>query len=463
MSEESHSGDLQKAQTFFKYGNEAALKGNHDYAITMYKQASELCVDNLVYRQALRGTERRKFNNDPGKVGMLVGAKNQPILFRAKNARSKQKFTEAISLCEDAFLNNPWDVGAARVAAESAEGLELLVLAEWFVESVEVITKDVDFLKYAARVHESNESWAKAILCWEKVKKLNPNDQDANRQINALSASSTIKRAKLDDALDDRAAAAARIEPAESKEAELARLKHEQLSPEQRLVKDILADAKAVHSYLDLAEIYRRRSDFDKAEKVLAKGLKANPDEPSLTVVYEDIQLSRLRRAIEAQSQRVLQHPEDTGHKAKLDQLNEMLNKYEVEAFRRRAKLHSDDPSVHLQLGKVLARVGDHDGAIGEFQQARTSAQPAVKIEALYHSGLSFEANNAYKLADRNYKDALKALDPEDQTMFLSLHYRLGRTAESLGNNEAAEEHYNEVAAIDYAYLDVAERLKRLI
>ena len=82
--------------------------------------------DNLVYRQALRGIERRKFNNDPGKVGMLVGAKNQPILMRAKNARSKQRFAEAIELCEDAFVNNPWDVGAARVAAEAAEGLGLL-------------------------------------------------------------------------------------------------------------------------------------------------------------------------------------------------------------------------------------------------------------------------------------------------------------------------------------------------
>ena len=144
---------------------------------------------------------------------------------------------------------------------------------------MEAVTKDVDFLKYAARIHEANESWAKAILCWEKVKKLHPNDQDANRQINALSASSTIKRAKLDDALDDRAAAAAAAEPAETMEAELERLKHEQLTPEQRLVKEILADPKAVHAYLDLAEIYRRHSDFDKAEKVLAKGLKANADD----------------------------------------------------------------------------------------------------------------------------------------------------------------------------------------
>ena len=459
----SDQPDLQRAKTLFNTGMDAAQKSNFDYAIDLCKQACKIVVDNLVYRQSLRGIERRKFNNDPGKVGMLVGAKNQPTLFRAKSARSKQKFAEAIELCEDAFVNNPWDVGAARVAAESAEGLELLVLAEWFAESVEGVTKDVDFLKYAARVHEANESWAKAIACWEKVKKLNPNDQDANRQINALSASSTIKRAKLDDALDDRVAAANAPPTAEAQAADLARLKHEQLSPEERLVKDILADPKAVHAYLDLAEIYRRRSDFDRAEKVLAKGLKANAEEPGLKAVYEDVQIARLKRAIEGQSQKVLQHPEDTGHKAKLDQLTEMLNKYEVDAYRRRAKLHSDDPGVHLQLGKILARVGDHDGAIGSFQQARTSAVTAVKIDALYHSGLSFEANNAFKLADRNYREAVKLLDPEDKQMFLALQYRLGRTAESLGNNEVAEEHYNEVAAIDYAYLDVAERLKRLI
>ncbi len=200
-----------------------------------------------------------------------------------------------------------------------------------------MITKDVDFLKYAAHVHESNESWSKAIACWEKVKKLNPNDQDANRQINALSAKSTIKRAKLDDGLETRAAAASAPESPEVQAAELARLKHEQLSPEQRLVKDIIADPKAVHAYLDLSEIYRRRSDFDRAEKVLAKGLKANGDDPGLKAVYEDVQISRLKRAIDAQSQKVLQHPEDTAHKAKLDQLTEMLNKYEVEAYRRRA------------------------------------------------------------------------------------------------------------------------------
>ena len=111
----------------------------------------------------------------------------------------------------------------------------------------------------------------------------------------------------------------------------------------------------------------------------------------------------------------------------------------------------------------ILARVGDHDGAIAEFQQARSSTNPTQKLQALYHLGLSFEANNSPKLAERNYKEAIKLLDPEDKDNFLALHYQLGRVSETLGNNEAAEEHYNEVAAIDYSYRDVAQRLKRLI
>ena len=79
MPPESDTQDVQKARTFFQYGNEAALKSNLDYAIDMYKQACKLSPDSLIFRQALRGVQRRKFNNEPSKVGRLAGARNQPI------------------------------------------------------------------------------------------------------------------------------------------------------------------------------------------------------------------------------------------------------------------------------------------------------------------------------------------------------------------------------------------------
>jgi hypothetical protein len=56
---------LQKAKAFFVSGNDAALKSNHDYAIQMYKEACKLAPEILIYRQALRGITRGKFNDDP--------------------------------------------------------------------------------------------------------------------------------------------------------------------------------------------------------------------------------------------------------------------------------------------------------------------------------------------------------------------------------------------------------------
>ena len=384
MSSESDSPDLQKSKTFFQYGNDAAMKGNLDYAIAMYRQASKLVPDNMIYRQALRGVERKKFNNDPKSVSKLVGMKNQPLLMQAKSARSKGKFNDALELCEDAFANNPWDVGAAGVAAEAAEGLGLGALSQWLIDSVQAIAKDADFFRFAGGIYETNESWAKAIACWEQVKKLNPNDQDVSRKINALSAASTIKRSGLDEALDQRAVQAkqdAAAPAAESMDAKLERLKQEQLTPEQRLVKEILTDPTALHAYVQLADIYRSRSDLEKAEKVLAKGLKANPNDAGLMSIYEDTQITRLKRAVQSQTHRAQENPDDTGAKVKLDELTEMLNKYQIQAYRRRTSLHPEDANLHLPVRRHpgadrQARRGDRRIPAGAIQLGALAQDP---------------------------------------------------------------------------------------
>ena len=87
---------------------------------------------------------------------------------------------------------------------------------------------------------------------------------------------------------------------------------------------------------------------------------------------------------------------------------------------------------------------------------------PMHQVQANLFAGQSFEANGALKLAERHYQEALRAADANDHKTVNELHYRLGRIAESLGNKSEAEEHYNEVAANDYGYLDVAQRLRDL-
>ncbi len=457
MPPESDTQDVQKARTFFQYGNEAALKSNLDYAIDMYKQACKLSPDSLVFRQALRGVQRRKFNNESSKVGRLAGARNQPIRMRARSARSKEHFAQCLEICEEAFTNNPWDVVAAREAAEAAEMLSYFPLAQWYLESVQSeVAKDAEFFRHIGHVHELNEAWAKAISAWEQVKKIDPYDEDANRKINGLSASATIKRAKLEDQLD----AKKPDTTAEDAAARLEALKQEKLTPEEKLQKAIKEDPTQVWPYLEWADIYRKRSLFETAEKILAKGIKSVPKDPMLLQAYAEVQMTRLRRAIDALQKRVIDEPDDVTSKGKLDQLAKLLLDYEIKELRRRLVLSPEDSNLHYQLGLILAKNGQHADAIGEFQIAKNS--PNLKVDALHQAGLSFEADGRGKLAERTYQEALKAIDPADTVNFNALHYRLGRVAEELGNMEEAEEHYNEVASNDYTYLDVAQRLRNL-
>lgn len=461
MSATSESNPkMQKAQLFFQRGNEAALKSNFEYAIRMYQDACKLVPDNLLFRQALRGVERRMFDNEPSRVGRLVGMKVQPILLKVRAAKAQSKWEHVLEVCEDAFVHNPWDVHTAVEFAHAAEHLEWLELAQWSLESVRnQAGKDAEFFRYLAKVYELNEQWNKAIESWERVKKLAPNDDNARRKIQALSASATIARAGLNDVQwEDERKGAGREEPRGGPDPD--ELKAQARSPEELLLEEIETDPTRVGTYLELADHYRLNNRLEDAEKILARGKKAVPDDDVLARAHADVQISRLQRAIDHQAKKLKGDPDDPEAKTKLAQLRGALETYELKEYRRRVTSHPDDAQLRLQYGMILARIGRHDEAIAEFQQARNA--PNLKLQALNYAGQSFEAKGLPKLAERNYQEALKLADPDDQALLNSLHYRLGRVAEAQGDLGAAEEHYNEVAANDYTYLDVAERLAAL-
>ena len=460
MTTESESSPRQqKALLYFQTGNDAALKSNFDYAIQMYRDAAALVPEHLQYRQALRGIERRKFGNDPSKVGWTVGARVQTVRLKIKGTKAKKDWMHVLQLCEELFVQNPWDVGASTDLAEAAEHLELLPLARWSLESVQAqVGKDAEFWRYMAHIYELNEDWQKAIHSWEKVKEYAPNDENARRKMNALSASATIKRSGLHEALNRTSAGSSGPEKAN---AELDELKKDSgLSVEERWEKLIAENPERVGNYLSYADDLRAQNKLDEAQKVLARGREANPADQVLQSAYAEVQIARLSRAHDAWAKRVKTHPNDAEAKARMAQLREKLDAYEIADFRRRIETQPGDMHLRLQFGKKLVSAGQIDAAIAEFQQSKSNA--ATRVQSLYQMGLAFEAKNLAKLAERSYDEAIKSLDPDDHVLFNDLHYHLGRLAESQGNTKAAEEHYNEVAANDFGYKDVATRLANL-
>jgi tetratricopeptide (TPR) repeat protein len=450
-----------RAKVLYKTGVDAANKSNYDYGIQMVQEACKLEPENLPYRKTLREIERRKFGNDPAKVGRLVVTKNGPIRTRAAMAKAKSQWIHVLEICEDAFVNNPWDAAAAEHAADAAEQLGYKEMAEWLLEAVSSHCNDPSFWRHLAHTHELNQHWHKAIHAWERVYKLNPNDQEAKRQINALSASATIARSGLNEAISK---APEGTSGPDAWAAEADELKQSALSPEDRLQKEIEEQPTRVGPYLELADHYKMQNRLDEAEKILRLGLTKNTDDGVLLTAHAEIQISRLQKARDHFLRKAETDPADTSARAKAEQAQAKLTEYEVLELRRRIAARPDDVSLCHKLGVCLARAGQHKEAIAEFQKAARS-DPNLKAEALLHAGKSFEATGVMKLAERTYSEALKALevnDPENLEMLNELHYSLGKVAEAMGDLKSAEDHYNEVAANDYGFRDVAERLRNL-
>jgi tetratricopeptide (TPR) repeat protein len=464
MSSPSDQTTREKAKAFFGYGNDAAQKGNDVYAAQMYKEACKIEPDNLAYRQSLRGVQRRKFGNDPSKVGRMVGLKLQGLRVKISMAKSRQKWNEAMDLCEEVLSQSPWDLIASVDGAEAAEKLGLKKIAQYYIEAViPQGEKDERFLRSAAHFEEFAEDFQKAIWCWEKLRVLLPADEEARKSVNHLTAMSAIKKSGLQESIDRHTASGNKIGtagPEKELPPDAEEMRGERVSPEQRLLKEIEETPDRIGPYLSLADHYKHEGRLDEAEKVLAKGVKANPTDDYLQASYAEVQIGRIKVAIDKFTKKVAKEPLDPEPKEKLAQLKVALYKYELKEIRRKVSVKPEDLKLRMLLGKKMAEGGKHDEAIAEFQQVRNS--PELKVQALLQAGLSFKANGVMKLAERNFEDALRQVDMKDIATLMELHYNLGLLAEEQGNKAIAEEHYNEVAANDYSYRDVAQRLRKL-
>lgn len=451
-----------QALALFEKGNEAALKSNFDYAVQMYLDALKIEPGNLRFRQSLRAAERLRYENDPGKVGWKAASKSKMARPGISLAKSRGKWSEVLDLCEDVFKYHPWDVHVSRDAAEAAEHLGQPALAKWYLELVFAQAgDDPAFFRHLAQTYELNKDWERAIHCWERVQKKDPTDDEARRKIKGLTANATITRSGLEDAVNK--APSGLSGPEQDAQPDLEELKRLAMTPEQRLRQQIQEEPQRVGPYLELADILKHQNKLDDAERILAEGRKATDDDPILHEAHADVQLSRLQRAAASYEKRLKTDPNDLHSRDKLAQITAKLQEYELREFKRRVEHRPEDAALRLQFGMRLAKAGRPDEAIAEFQQARGAAAANLKLQALYQLGLCFEAKNLPKLAERNYQEALKLVEKDgEQSMINALHYRLGRAAESHGDKKAAEEHYNEVAANDYTYEDVAQRLENL-
>lgn len=451
--------DREMANKCFQHANEAALKQNYDYAVNLYTQCCKLVPDNLLYRQSLHGVLKKKYG-DNKKGSRMAAVRIMGPKGKIKKAQLQKNYLQVLDYCEEGLQYNPWEIGLLSDEADALTKLGYADIAVFVLtEALQVDVNNPAVNRQLGQVYEEVGEFEKAITCWARVKKAVPNDEEADRRVKNLAARETMRVGGLDgseQAETDSGAPSFGVTEAPTEMA----APPERVSPTAELEAKIQQDPSDISNYVRLAQHYRRAKDLAKAQEILKKAIALPGGEQQARDELDGVHLEILRHNLNLAERRLEEAPDDPQLQEKAKKAKSQLASYDLNVHRRRYESRPQDVGLRFDLAMRLFEAGHFDEAIPHLQAVRGDSRRG--FHALLILGQCFDAKGNTKLALRSLQDALKAVAATDDEGLKEVHYQLGRLYEKLGQSAEAEEHFNEVAALDYGYRDVAQRLEQL-
>jgi tetratricopeptide (TPR) repeat protein len=447
----------------FQRANQVISKGDHDYGIQLLLTCCKLDPGNFVYRQALRQAEKIKYQNNQRGSRLAVVATAATRL-RLRKALLAGDHLRVLELAEAVLAKNPWDAGANLALGEAFEALGLIDLAVWSVEQArQVKPKSLKVLRTLARLCEKRGNFTSAAALWEMIRQADPRDVEAQHKTKDLAASETIARGKYEEAITGTA------EQASAETAEHGPTSEPPLSPApprtdritrhtEALQQKIAAEPTTAQHYLQLASIYRRAGRLEDARKVLEQGLGPTGNQFELAIELADLAIEPFRADLAAAEEKLRTQPDDPELCALRARLQREIVQRELEISRRKAERYPTEMAHRLEMGVALLRLGQTEEAIRELQAARVD--PRQQWRALLYLGYGFKARNNWRLAQRNFEEALKLLPASEAGTRKELLYELAQGHAAAGNLEQALEVAYELANLDFGYRGIGQQVE---
>ena len=452
------------ASDCFKRATEALAKQNWDYAVEMFGTAVKMVPDNLVYRQSLRGSEKKKYK-DNKKGASMAFLSLSSIRSKIKKARGAKNWADLDLAAEEGLAINPWDGQFNADLGDAARERGFLEIATFAYEqatSADSSPENKEFLITLAEIYEERKNFTAAIATLDKVHILDPLNGSVRSKIQALGANQTIHKGGYEEAKstqevrDDKPKQGYEesvkgdvktnkevLAPGESVEADL-----------QRMIRKEPAN---VAHYLKLGDYYKREGKLEEAAKTFKLALDVSGD-VNIREQMEDVELDMTRRNLNFAKEAAARDSNDEQSRAIVAELATELLSQEIEVYSRRVDRYPNDLKLKHELAKRFMRCKKYDKAIPLLQAA--SKDIRLEAQVLTSLGTCFLAKKQNNLAKRQFEKALEKLNAtENPIPFKECCYYLGRLAEEAKDFPSAEKYYSEILAIDYDYKDVAKRL----
>jgi tetratricopeptide (TPR) repeat protein len=436
----------------FDRANQVVATGNYDYGIHLLFECCKLDPSNLLYRQALRRAEKAKYRNNL-RGSWLAWLLSWPARARLKAARSAGRHLEVLELGERILMRNPWDVGAQVDMAAAADALRLLDLAVWLLEQARhKQPRNANLARGLARMYERRGNFTQAMTLWKLVREILPADVEAGEKLTELAVHDTLERGQLEEALvggQPGPGAVAVTPPPPGTDP----VEREAAAWRARLADD----PTSAEAYLQLARLYRKGGKLERAHEVLREGLMATGNAFELAAELADLEIEPFRRNLAITEEKLAAHPDDEKLLRIRLHLRKEVNTRELELHRLRADRFPGELSHRYEVGVRLMRAGQLHEAIRELQAAR--ADPRLRWQSLLALGYCFKARNNWRVAQRNFEEALESLPANETANRKSLLYELACGHAEAGDLGKAVDLGSELAHLDFSYRDIQQLL----
>ncbi len=476
----------------FDRANQVVSTGNHDYGIHLLLDCCRLDPSNLIYRQALRRTQKAKYRNNL-RGSLFARWTSWPLRARMKASLRAGDYVKVLEYGERILTKNPWDVGAQMDMSDAAEVLGLLDLAIWNLEQARQKSGfDARLNRALAHLYEKRGNFTQAIALWELIRKVKPGDQEAQHKIKDLAADDTIARAQYqihvqaNDTSSDEpesptvGAAAPRAKKDSTDQMPAGWWLHDGSTPppgrnaaasdreatstNDRLEREaaplrtrLKDDPTSPYTYLQLAAVYRRGDELDKARAVLQEGLGPTGNAFELSVQLADLDIEPFRRNLAIAEEKLRADPESAELRRLGIRLRKEINSRELDLFRQKSERYPTEMIHRYEVGVRLYRAGQVDEAIRELQAARVD--PRSRWQALLALGLCFKARSNWRLAELNFEEALKNLPAGETDHRKEILYELAAGCAEAHDLNKAIDMGTMLANIDFSYRDISKLL----
>jgi tetratricopeptide (TPR) repeat protein len=448
-------GVRARLQKFFEHGNANAAKGAYDYATEMFTQCILGDPGNPLYVKAFLSNLNKKYNNNK-KGARLAGLKSVGGKGALKATVARKKWDEVIKAGLEILKDNPWDAGVLADLGKACEALDHTDgEVEFLRQALDSDPDDPEMNRLLGRALDRSGQFNAAIECFTKVLRGKPKDEEAMRAISNLAVKRTIEKGGYEDAQTAQDVRAAKRGFAKDDD------EAGNLSPEEFLLRKIEKDPSDKESYIELYDLYIKDEIFDKGVAIMKQALQAlGPGDLMIRERYEDGQL-RLARQHMNIAEKKFDAEKTPEAEALYRKMKVELNNKETEIYAKRCERYPTNLGFKYELAMRLKMAGKLQEAIKLLQDARSDLKRKGLV--LLALGDCFYSIKQYRLALQHYEQAAGEISERDPDFYKGVVYKAGRLAEYLKEWDSAEKHYNVLAAVDFSFKDVAERLDKII